>query len=70
VYPLVPPPGGGTYVALVVTINNASFGGTGAGDLGSVTITSFANGRAKGTFAGTLSGGLSVTNGTFDVKIQ
>jgi len=69
-YPLVPPAGGGTYVAMMVTINNTSFGGLGSGDSGSVTITSFSGGRAKGTFSGTLSGGLSVTNGTFDVKVQ
>jgi hypothetical protein len=68
-YPLVPPSGGGTYVAMMVTINNTSYGGLGSGDSGSVTITSFSGGRAKGTFSGTLSGGLSVTGGTFDVKL-
>jgi hypothetical protein len=69
-FPLIPPAGGGTYVALNVTLGNSTFGGTGAGDSGSVTITSLSGGRAKGTFSGTLLGGLNVTNGTFDVKIQ
>jgi hypothetical protein len=48
-----------------------SWGGQ-AGDVGTVVVTSLANGRAAGTFSGTLagnSGSLTFANGEFDVKL-
>jgi len=54
---------------------NHNWGGV-SGDVGSVTVTSLANGRIAGTFSGTLHslGGMTadlvVTNGTFDVRID
>lgn len=68
-YPLTTPQGGGSYASILVTVGSSSFGGA-SGDSGSVFISSISGGRASGTFSGTLSGGLSVTGGTFNVKIQ
>ena len=66
-YPVNPPPAGGAYFVINVTIGNSSFGGQGA-DSGTVTITSNSGGRIKGTLSGTF-GGLSVTGCSFDIKL-
>jgi len=67
-YPVTPPAGGGAYFVVTVTTGGSIFGGQGA-DSGSVTITSNSGGRIKGSFTGNF-GGLSVTNGTFDIKLN
>ncbi|HTS87053.1 MAG TPA: hypothetical protein VMG41_01050 [Gemmatimonadales bacterium] len=60
----------------VLDIATAHSWGGFAGDSGIVVITSLANGRAVGTFSGTLAPGasspgpLTVTNGSFDVRID
>ncbi|HEY9384930.1 MAG TPA: hypothetical protein VIP80_15580 [Gemmatimonadales bacterium] len=59
-----------------VTASNGSTSWGALGSTGTVTITSLANGRAVGTFAGTLVGNagapgpLVFTNGSFDVRID
>jgi hypothetical protein len=67
-YPVSPPQGGGNYFNVTVTFGGSSYGGLGA-DTGTVTITSNSGGRIKGTVSGNF-GGLSVTNGSFDIKLN
>ena len=66
--------GNGTVIVTRVGTSNSWSSGV-AGSVGSLTIASLGNGRATGTFTATLipgagtTGNMSITQGTFDVKI-
>lgn len=70
-YPLLT----GIKVSVTDLKQNHNWGGV-SGDVGSVIVTSVANGRVKGTFSGTLHSltqglaDLAMANGTFDVRID
>jgi hypothetical protein len=58
---------------VIATLSGTGTSYGGAGNVGTVTITSFGGGRAAGTFSGTLAGqggNLTVTGGTFDVRVD